>query len=237
MTANDLPTAAPLGFDNMQGLTRRPNFHKWPGLSKAIATLVRYAKRSEDGLKARVPRIQWMTPKWQPSVMGDIMEKVGNKRKLLQGQEIQPDMAQRTLRLKTSKNDEVHVSKPAESEHDHQQPTSSIPGPTGQPTTNGNNTTDTPTRHSVRKNTRMGPCAFGCATTTNIRKGVQVWKIPPVPCPWPGIARDADLCNKCYSKGITRRNKHTAELSLKRRVDASDSRRSESSRLGHADDV
>ena len=167
----------------------------------------------------------------------------GNKRKLLQAQEIQPDMAQRTLRLKKAKSEEVHVSKPAESEHDHQQPTSSIPEPTGQPTTYGNNTTSTlppthedevrhsgstrglhpscvrvvagavefvqtgcaalttldrqedlpfscnpqPTRHNVRKNTRTGPCVFGCDTTTNIRKGVQVWKIPPVPCPWTGM--------------------------------------------------
>ena len=110
-TANDLPTAAPLGYDKMQGLTRRPNFDKWPGLSRGIATLVKYAKRSEDGLMARLPRIQWMTPKWQPSVMGDIMEKVGNRRKLLQEHEIQPDMAQRTLRLKAMRDNPATTTK------------------------------------------------------------------------------------------------------------------------------
>ena len=37
-TANDRPTTAPLGFDKMRGLNRRPNFGKWPGTRRKAKT-------------------------------------------------------------------------------------------------------------------------------------------------------------------------------------------------------
>ena len=40
-TINELTTIAPLGFPKMPGVSRRPNFEQWPGLSKAIAAMIK----------------------------------------------------------------------------------------------------------------------------------------------------------------------------------------------------
>ena len=64
-----------------------------------------------------------------------------------------------------------------------------------------------------RRAIRHGPCHFGCEFTTNVRNGVQVWKAPLVPSPWPGVGDDAALCNKCYSRGVALRKRAIQEAS------------------------
>ena len=78
-TTDGLPSMAPLGYDKMQRLARRPRFDKWPRRSKDIATLIKYAKKNDNGCMARFSRIQWITPKWQASVMGERMDKLSQK--------------------------------------------------------------------------------------------------------------------------------------------------------------
>ena len=152
---------------------------------------------------SRLPRVQWVVPKWQPSGMGAIMEK--NKRKMLQGRKIQPDMAQRTLRLRARQDKPGRIgqagtvadrrnpeAEQVERQEDNKEGDNNADAPSGDDSN--------PTRRSMAK--RSGPCHFGCTTTTNVRNGVQIWKAPPSPSPWPGVAKTASLCSKCYSKGI-----------------------------------
>ena len=68
-------------------------------------------------------------------------------------------------------------------------------------------------RANGRNASRQGPCVFGCTTTTNINKEVQVWRNPPKPSPWPNVWPDASLCNKCYFRGMTLRKKGIEEAS------------------------
>jgi hypothetical protein len=237
--ADSLPAAAPLGYDGMPGVTRRPNFGKWPGLTRAIATTIRFAKKSEDGLMTKMPRVQWFKPKWEASVMGEIMEQLENRRRQLQSHEICPDMRQRTLRLSTQR---------AECKKDTGIGTDNGNAPSGGAQAQcqtviaqmdsgqvseheraggplGNANQDETTKDIWSKGRkRIGPCHFGCTQTTNVRNGVQIWKAPPSPSPWPGIGSGASLCNRCYSKGIALRRRQNAERAMQASLDASDER-------------
>ena len=70
-------------------------------------------------------------------------------------------------------------------------------------------------RVNGRKAPRQGPCAFGCTTTTNIKKGVQVWRNPAMPSPWPGVGSRClfvqrlllqrhDTAEEWYRRGLKR---------------------------------
>ena len=99
-TVNDLPTTAPLGFPQMPGVTRRPNFGQWPGLTVAIAAVIKYTKSEPEGLKTCLPRVTWIKHEWTPSVMGSIMRDLERKRREIETNGKCPDMAQRNVRLK-----------------------------------------------------------------------------------------------------------------------------------------
>jgi hypothetical protein len=221
-TATDLPTTEPLGFPQMTGITRRPDFGQWPGMAVTIAAIIKYAKSEPDGLKTRLPRVTWLKHEWSPSVVGCIMRDLLPKRKEMDANGECPDMAQRNLRLKKgTRTDPPPATSPGSAsasgtgeesrgddghdDSDRGTTTNGADAPAigGNDDVRTNNGVATASASFYRRSTRkrQGPCAFGCGTTTNVRNGVQIWKALPRPCPWPSLPLDSVLCNKCYSKG------------------------------------
>ena len=199
--------------------------------------MIKYAKISDEGLKTKMPRVPWITPKWSPSAMGDILGQLATKRKSMQGKETLPDMMQRTLQLTDTRGKRVctgSTTTPKQPENIQQ---NANPVPEAEdiirypdvanvlPSTTSTEMVTIANEGRHRTGARSGPCAFGCAITTNIRNGRQVWKIPPKPCPWRNIAADASLCNRCYSKGVALRDKAAAEFSMRRELETLDKRR------------
>ena len=175
--------------------------------------------------------------------MGDIMDKLARKRKVIEGNELCPDMTQRNIRLRmhqgkcehsTAASTNAVVSTDNNDDGDEQgEETGEINvGNSMQIVPVSRDDVEQPqtshalaTLSTMSKATRRGPCHFGCTTTTNIRNGVQVWKATPQPSPWPNVGKNAALCNRCYCKGIALRNRLAAETSMRQSLEASDRKR------------
>ena len=211
---NDLPTIAPLGFQKMQGLSRRPDLGQWKGLANTVAAMVKFAKAENGALKTKLPRITWIKPCWQPSAMYDIFTKLNNKRKVLHEQEIHPDMVQRNIRMRSDPSTngakgqscDASAGRPGGSQEQAR-------GPEGMDLSAHINVQGTVLGDSTRKHVpRQGPCKkCDSVTTTNIKKGIQVWRNPPMPIPWPDIGPNDALCNRCYFRGMALRKKLAEE--------------------------
>ena len=140
--------------------------------------------------------------------MTDILAKLNQKRKVLNDQELRPDMRQRNVRMcptpskvtktdqgacngepgnggATNPNNDTTASETTANQDKDTGASVAVQGGT----TNGEASdgvaeaadTGTQGRTKGRKGPRQGPCVFGCRTTTNIKKGVQVWRNPPKP--------------------------------------------------------
>ena len=54
---------------------------------------------------------------------------------------------------------------------------------------------------------RVGPCTFGCTSTTRNQYGNPNWRACPDPSPWGSVLPGATLCMNHYSKGMALRNR------------------------------
>ena len=131
--------------------------------------------------------------------MSDIMDKIAAKRKAILGQELHVDMIQRDIKkskvpptpgtdgsqnvsgqYENATGDDCNADGGGNNaEQDKGGAKRIAKGNSGpaEPASRGTSSTD------KRRSTRRGRCVFGCPATTNLRKGVQVWNIVPVPSP------------------------------------------------------
>ena len=159
------------------------------------------------------------------------MRNLERKRKEVADSDLCPDMLQRSIRLKKRCNANTAQANAAtgacdDNGNNKQGGAGSGSIPAQELTTNEGRPTHanhggdqstiaetTQTGTTRNKAIRRGPCFFGCPTTTNARNGVQIWKAPTTPTPWPKLPKSAALCNKCYCKGIALRRRTTEEAS------------------------
>ena len=91
-----VPSAAPLGWPSLPGLPRRPAASAFPGLTRAIGTLLCFAREDERKLTTPVPRVPWFKPSWTPCWMTATQAAIAGKRRGTNS-ELYLDMAQRTV--------------------------------------------------------------------------------------------------------------------------------------------
>ena len=97
---------AACGLPPTAGFNRRPLMNKFPGLARGVATLMKFAANSGEGLKTRMPALATLKPEWRPSGLVETFEQLQKKRaerRQGSGQKdvLKPDLVQRTPTIPT----------------------------------------------------------------------------------------------------------------------------------------
>ena len=90
------------GLPLTPGINRRPMLNKYPGLARGVATMLKFAANSKEGLKTKMPVLSTFRTSWKPSGLVEtheqLQQKRAERRKGCEGQKdvLKPDLVQRT---------------------------------------------------------------------------------------------------------------------------------------------